>query len=168
MASSERDSRPGSERSGLANGLSAQDVLERVPQQAPFRFIDAIHELDREHIVASYRFPEDADFYRGHFPGNPITPGVILVETMAQAGVVAQGIYLYALEFSAEEVEKVITVFTDANVEFSGQVLPGDRVTTTGRVKFFRRKKLRATVEMRKDDGSLVCSGELSGMGVPK
>ena len=168
MASSERDSRPGSERSGLANGLSAQDVLERVPQQAPFRFIDAIHELDREHIVASYRFPEDADFYRGHFPGNPITPGVILVETMAQAGVVAQGIYLYALEFSAEGVEKVITVFTDANVEFSGQVLPGDRVTTTGRVKFFRRKKLRATVEMRKDDGSLVCSGELSGMGVPK
>jgi 3-hydroxyacyl-[acyl-carrier-protein] dehydratase len=87
---------------------------------------------------------------------------------MAQAGVVAQGIYLYALEFSAEEVEKVITVFTDVNVEFSGQVLPGDRVTTTGRVKFFRRKKLRAAVEMRKDDGSLVCSGELSGMGVPK
>ena len=156
--------------SGVGTGatpLAPAEVLERVPQQAPFRFIDSIHELDREHIVASYRFREDADFYRGHFPGNPITPGVILVEAMAQAGVVAQGIYLYALEFSAEEVEKVVTVFTDANVEFSGQVLPGDRVTTTGRVRFFRRKKLRADVEMRKDDGSLVCSGELAGMGVP-
>ena len=149
-------------------GLAGEEVLALVPQQAPFRFIDAIHELDREHIVASYRFPEDADFYRGHFPGNPITPGVILVEAMAQAGVVAQGIYLYALEFSSEEVEKVITVFTDANVEFSGQVSPGDRVTTTGRVVFFRRKKLRAQVEMRKDDGTLVCSGELSGMGVAR
>ena len=149
-------------------GLAREEVLALVPQQAPFRFIDEIHELDREHVVASYRFPEDADFYRGHFPGNPITPGVILVEAMAQAGVVAQGIYLYALEFSAEEVEKVITVFTDANVEFLGQVFPGDRVTTTGRVLFFRHKKLRAQVEMRKEDGTVVCSGELSGMGVAR
>jgi 3-hydroxyacyl-[acyl-carrier-protein] dehydratase len=152
----------------VGSRLSAAEVLARVPQQEPFRFIDAIHELDREHIVASYRFPENADFYRGHFPGNPITPGVILIETMAQAGVVALGIYLYALEVGAEEIEKIVTVFTDCAVDFSGQVMPGDRVTTTGRVKFFRRKKLRAEVEMRLDDGTLVCSGELSGMGVPR
>jgi len=139
-----------------------------VPQQEPFRFIDEITELDEEHIVASYRFRPDADFYRGHFPGNPITPGVILTETMAQAGVVAFGIYLYALETSLEEVNKMLTIFTDANVDFTGSVKPGDRVTTTGRVKFFRRKKLRATVEMKLDDGTVVCSGELSGMGVPR
>jgi acyl-CoA thioesterase FadM len=47
-------------------------------------------------------------------------------------------------------------------------VKPGDRVTTTGRIKFFRRKKLRAAFEMKLDDGTLVCSGELSGMGVPR
>lgn len=152
----------------MGSELSAAEVLARVPQQEPFRFIDTIHELDREHIVASYRFPENADFYRGHFPGNPITPGVILIETMAQAGVVALGIYLYALEVGAEEIEKIVTVFTDCTIDFSGQVMPGDRVTTTGRVKFFRRKKLRAEVEMRLDDGTLVCSGELSGMGVPR
>ena len=139
-----------------------------MPQQEPFRFIDEITELDEEHIVASYRFRPDADFYRGHFPGNPITPGVILTETMAQAGVVAFGIYLYALETSLEEVNKMLTIFTDANVDFTGSVKPGDRVTTTGRVKFFRRKKLRATVEMKLDDGTVVCSGELSGMGVPR
>ena len=152
----------------MGRELSPAETLELVPQQEPFRFIEAIHELDREHIVASYRFSEDADFYRGHFPGNPITPGVILVETMAQAGVVAQGIYLYALEFDAADVEKIVTVFTDANVDFTGSVKPGDRVTTTGRVKFFRRKKLRAEVEMKLDDGTVVCSGELSGMGVPR
>ena len=65
--------------------LSADEVLARVPQQPPFRFIDEILELDAEHILAGYRFREDAGFYRGHFPGNPITPGVILLETMAQA-----------------------------------------------------------------------------------
>ena len=151
----------------MGRDLSPDEVLALVPQQAPFRFIDEISEIDREHIVASYRFPEDADFYRGHFPGNPITPGVILVEAMAQAGVVAQGLYLYALDFDAEEIEKVVTVFTDANVDFTGQVLPGERITTTGRVQFFRRKKLRAEVETRLDDGTVVCSGVLSGMGVP-
>ena len=151
----------------VGRDLSPDEVLALVPQQAPFRFIDEISEIDREHIVASYRFPEDADFYRGHFPGNPITPGVILVEAMAQAGVVAQGLYLYALDFDAEEIEKVVTVFTDANVDFTGQVLPGERITTTGRVQFFRRKKLRAEVEMCLDDGTVVCSGVLSGMGVP-
>jgi 3-hydroxyacyl-[acyl-carrier-protein] dehydratase len=152
----------------VASDLTPEEVLALVPQQEPFRFIDEILELDDDHIVASYRFREDADFYRGHFPGNPVTPGVILTEAMAQTGVVALGIYLYAKAFSADEVDKLVTVFTDANVEFSGVVKPGDRVVTTGRKKFFRRKKLRAEVEMRLDDGTIVCSGELSGMGVPR
>lgn len=152
----------------MGDVLSKEAVLAAVPQQAPFRFIDEIVELDAEHIVARYAFPPSSDFYRGHFPGNPITPGVILVETAAQAAVVAFGIYLYALEVGRAELEKILTIFTDCSVEFSGTVLPGDRVTTTGRIKFFRRKKLRASFEMKKDDGTLVCSGELSGMGVPR
>ena len=148
--------------------LSKEEVLALVPQQAPFRFIDEIQQLDQEHIVATYTYPVDSDFYRGHFPGNPITPGAILVETMAQAGVVALGLYLCALERSPEELQKLITVFTDANVEFSCSVLPGERVTTVGRKTFFRRLKLRSEVEMKLDDGTVVCSGVLSGMGVPR
>ena len=148
--------------------LNPKEVLALVPQQEPFRFIDEILELDSEHIVAAYTFREDADFYRGHFPGNPITPGVILIETMAQAGVVAFGIALYAAEHFAAEVEKLITVFTDANVDFTGQVRPGDRDITTGRKQFFRRKKLRAEVEMALEDGTVVCSGTLSGMGIAR
>jgi 3-hydroxyacyl-[acyl-carrier-protein] dehydratase len=146
--------------------LTPAEVLALVPQQEPFRFIDEILELDDEHIVAAYRFREDADFFRGHFPGNPVTPGVILIETMAQAGVVALGIYLYAAQHSLEDVQKTVTVFTDAQVEFSGLVKPGDRVITTGRKQFFRRKKLRADVEMKLEDGTVVCAGQLSGIGV--
>ena len=152
----------------MGDVLSTAEVPEMVPQQAPFRFIDEIVELDKDHIVARYTFPADSDFYRGHFPGNPITPGVILIETAAQAGVVAFGIYLYALETSREDVGKLLTIFTDCSIDFSGTVLPGDRVTTTSTVKFFRRRKLRAAFEMKLDDGTVVCSGELSGMGVPQ
>lgn len=148
--------------------LSPEVVLGMVPQQEPFRFIDEIVELDQEHIVARYTFPEGSDFYRGHFPGNPITPGVILIETAAQAGVVAFGIYLYAADTSRADVDKLLTIFTDCAIDFSGMVKPGDRVTTTGRLKQWRRKKLRAEFEMKLDDGTVVCSGELSGMGVPR
>ena len=86
----------------------------------------------------------------------------------AQAVVVAFGIALVARESGREEVEKLLTIFTDCQVDFSGTVKPGDRVTTTGRKKFWRRKKLRAEFEMKLDDGTVVCSGEVSGMGVPR
>jgi 3-hydroxyacyl-[acyl-carrier-protein] dehydratase len=152
----------------VGDSLTKHEVLGLVPQQEPFRFIDEIVELDAEHIVARYTFSPEADFYRGHFPGNPITPGVILIEAAAQTAVVAFGIYLYALEMSREDVDKMLTVFTDCSIDFSGAVRPGDQVQTTGRIKFFRRKKLRASFEMTLDDGSVVCSGELSGMGVPR
>lgn len=148
--------------------MTPEAVLAAIPQQEPFRFIDEILELGPDHIVAATTFRPEADFYRGHFPGNPITPGVILIEAMAQAGVVALGIHLLERQIGAEEAAKYTTLFTEAEVEFSGVVEPGTRVVTTGRVVFFRRRKLRAAVEMKREDGTLVCSGTLSGMGVPK
>lgn len=149
-------------------GPTPTEVLAAVPHRAPFRFIDEILELDEQHIVAAHRFPADADFYRGHFPGDPITPGVLLVESMAQAGVVALGIYLVARESSLEDAKRLLSVFTDATVEFSGIVRPGERVLIHGRKVFFRRRKLRAETEMRLEDGTLVCAGTLSGMGVAR
>lgn len=147
--------------------LTPHEVLERLPQQEPFRFVDEILELDEEHIVGRYRFRPDADFYRGHFPGNPVTPGVILVESMAQVGIVALGIYLLARD-SGDDLDKIVTLFTDINVDFGGVVKPGDRVTTTAKRQFWRRRKLRSEAEMKLDDGTVVCSGTVSGMGVPR
>jgi 3-hydroxyacyl-[acyl-carrier-protein] dehydratase len=144
--------------------MTPDAVLAAVPHRPPFRFIEEILELDQEHIVASYRFPEDAEFYRGHFPGNPITPGVLLLETMAQAGVVAHGIYLLG---SDPARPRMLTLFTDASVEFSGVVRPGQRVITRGKKLVFRRLFLRSAVEMTLEDGTVVCSGTLAGMGVP-
>ena len=145
---------------------SPAQVLALLPQQEPFRFVDEIVEVDAEHIVARYTFHPEADFYRGHFPGNPITPGVLLVEAMAQTGVVALGIYLVARERGIEEVWRVLTVFTDVTAEFSGVVRPGDTVTVSARKVFFRRMKLRADVEMRKGDGSIVATATVAGMGI--
>src|SRR5438094_8049582 len=138
----------------MAGEATPAAVLDAMPHRPPFRFIDEILELDDEHIVAAYRFPADADFYRGHFPGNPITPGVLLLEAMAQAGVVAHGIYLLG-----RTDMRLLTLFTDATVEFSGIVRPGQRVLTRGRKLVFRRRLLRSAVEMQLEDGTIVCRG---------
>jgi 3-hydroxyacyl-[acyl-carrier-protein] dehydratase len=146
--------------------LDGRAVLELLPQQEPFRFVDEILEVDDDHIVSRYTFRTEAEFYRGHFPGNPITPGVLLIEAMAQTGVVALGIYLVARERGAEDVKRVLTVFTDVTAEFSGVVRPGDTVTISAHKVFFRRMKLRAEVEMRQSDGTLVAQATVAGMGI--
>ena len=146
--------------------LSGKEILTLLPQQEPFRFVDNILEVDEDHIIANYRFRPEADFYKGHFPGNPVTPGVILLESLAQVGVVAIGIYLFALEEGLRGVTDKIALFVDADVEFSGIVLPGEKVIISGKKVFFRRNKLRTEAMMTTEDGSLVCSGTISGLRV--
>ncbi len=152
-----------------ADRETRERILKAVPQQRPFRFIDEILELDGDHIVGAYRFREDEDFYRGHFPDRPITPGVILIETMAQTGVVAFGIYLVTAgnDRSLEEAKGLRTLFTVAeNVEFNGLVKPGERVIIRAEKVYFRRGSLKAKIAMERESGEVVCSGVLAGMGV--
>ena len=152
-----------------ADRETQEKVLSAVPQQPPFRFIDEILELDEERIVGAYRFREDEYFYRGHFPGRPVTPGVILMEAMAQTGVAAFGIYLTLREGgkTAGDVTGLLTLFTLADgVEFTGIVSPGERVIIRGRKVFFRRGSLRTKVTMERENGEIVCSAVLTGAGV--
>jgi len=137
-----------------------------MPQAEPFRFVDRVLEVDRAHIVASYRFRENAFFYPGHFPGAPITPGVIVLEAMAQCGLVLHGLYLLALELTREDLAAYRTMFTNAQIEWDSGVYPGDLIITRGEVVAFRRHRMRVRVETKNDRGQMVARGEIAGMGV--
>ena len=146
-----------------------QEVLALVPQKEPFRFIDEIISLDDEKIVGAYRFREDEYFYRGHFPGHPITPGVILIETMAQTGVVAFGIYLLSRQknMRPSQMNLPVSLFSLADgVEFKKIVGPGERVIVKAKKIYFRKNFIKANVSMEKENGEIICFGELSGVGV--
>lgn len=153
-----------------ADPILRRRILEMVPQRHPFRFIEEILELDEEHIVGVYRFRSDEYFYPGHFPGLPVTPGVILIETMAQTGVVAFGLYLNLLRGKGERpIEDPVTLFTLAEqVEFSGVVRPGELVRVMGQKVYFRGNQLKVDCVMTRSDGDEVCSGTLAGKGVPR
>lgn len=152
-----------------ANQDTRDMILKSIPQQHPFRFIDEILELDESSIVGAYRFRAEGYFYKGHFPDRPITPGVLLIETMAQTGVVPLWLYLTMLQGhkSLQETKEMITLFTLADkVEFFGIVLPEERVVVRGEKLYFRRGSLKAKVSMERENGELVCCGILAGTGV--
>lgn len=158
----------GLKREGSPRRLTSDEVLARVPQQTPFRFIDEIREISDEHVVSSYRYRLDEFFYRGHFLSDPVTPGVILLETMAQTALVALGIYLLCAgprgvsELSARQR----TLFTEAQVEFFEIVRPGTQVIVRGEREFWRRSKLRSRVVMHSEIGTLIAEGTVAGIGV--
>ncbi len=154
----------------MADLQYARQILELIPQQPPFRFIDDIAAIEGGKICAVYRFRENEYFYRGHFPGNPITPGVILIEAMAQTGVVALGISLLLQEGAPSEMLKnMTTLFAFAeSIEFSGIVHPGEKVVIQGEKIYYRKGVLKSKVSMMRENGEIVCIGLLTGTGVLK
>ena len=140
-------------------------ALALVPHRPPFRFIDEILTLDGGSILSRYRFREDEYFYAGHFPNRPITPGVILVEAMAQTGLVALGIALMLREgITAKKIEKTAFLFALADgVQFDRAVYPGETILIEGRNLLFRRGTIRSAVQIRGEGGESVCCGILTG-----
>ena len=153
--------------------LTREKVLNMLPQRAPFRFIDLIKELSDSHAVSEYRFREDEYFYRGHFPDNPVTPGVILLEAMAQTGLVALGIYLLMKgdqdgqqDINNNQTLQMTTLFTDCQADFFKMVPPGSKIIVRAEKVFWRKNKLRSQVELILDNNEVAASGCISGLGV--
>lgn len=149
----------------MVDSVIKDKILNSVPQKYPFRFIEDIIEISDKHIIGKYTFKENEFFYQGHFPNMPITPGVIILETMAQTGVVALGLYL---EYINNKPLNKLTLFTEAQVEFTNSVLPGETVLVRGDLIYYRKNKIKSKVEVKKDNGLLVAIGELAGVGIEK
>jgi len=98
------------------------DIKSLLPHREPFLFVDEIVSADDNGSVSTHTFTEYEFFFKGHFPEYPVVPGVILCETMAQAGGAA-------LSFQKKVPEGSLFFFASLDkVKFRNQVRPGDKV----------------------------------------
>ena len=136
------------------------DILSKLPYGKPFLFVDKLTHLDENGVEGCFTFNKELDFYKGHFKDNPLTPGVILTETMAQIGVVCLGIYLLGNNFSS--ITKI--ALTSSEVEYLKPVFPGEKVTVISEKVYFRFGKLKCIVKMLNSNNEEVCHGTISGL----
>lgn len=101
-----------------------EEVKAAIPHREPFLFVDEIVECSDKRIVCKKTFTEKEDFFRGHYPGSPIVPGVLLCEAAMQAGAI-----LLTRIFSDEKIEgRVPVVAKMGEVRFKQMVHPGDTI----------------------------------------
>lgn len=142
--------------------MEEQNIIELLPYQRPFLFVDAIDTVSENEIRGHYTFRKDEYFYKGHFKDNPITPGVILTECMAQIGLVCFGIFL--LKDELQNAKKPQVALTSNKIDFYLPVLPGEKVIVHSEKEVFRFNKLMCKVKMLNKKGELVARGVISGM----
>jgi 3-hydroxyacyl-[acyl-carrier-protein] dehydratase len=143
-----------------------KDVLELLPYKSSFLFVDNISFLNEDEVIGDYTLKKDAFFYEDHFAGNPVTPGSIITEIMAQIGVVVLGIHLATLapaEFIVTGEGGLFPLLTSTDVSFYKMVLPGEKVTVISKKQYFRFGKLKCYVEMHNASGEIIAKGIFSG-----
>src|ERR1043166_3873376 len=100
-------------------------VTDLIPHRPPFLFVDEIVSESPDGLVAKRTWRSDEDFYKGHYPGVPITPGVILCESVFQAAACYLSMKTRAAEKASEGVPLLVKI---SDVRFRSPVYPGDTI----------------------------------------
>ncbi len=142
--------------------MTSKEIIALLPYSAPFLFVNEILSIDENSVVGTFRFDANQSFYQGHFKNNPVTPGVILTECMAQIGVVCLGVYLVNSE--GGNVEDAQIGLTSSEIDFFKPVFPNETVTVKSTKEYFRFNKLKCNVELFNEKEELICRGKIAGM----
>ena len=104
--------------------MSTPQILDLIPHRPPFLFVDEIVSETPDGLIARKTWRADEDFYKGHYPNAPITPGVLLCESVFQTG----ALFLARSLKNQGQAEGVPLMAKISDVRFRNPVYPGDTV----------------------------------------
>ena len=135
--------------------LNKEQIESIIPQRAPFLMIDEVEEYQPgEYCIGYKNVTGDEYFFKGHFPGNPIMPGVLITESLAQAGAVAI--------LSLEENKGKNALFAGIDkMKFKKMVVPGDKLKLEVRI-IKRKGPIGVGEAIATVDGKIAAKGELT------
>lgn len=136
--------------------LDLEQIKEIIPHRDPFLLIDEVIDVEPGVRVTSKKhIKENEDWFRGHFPGNPVQPGVLMIEMLAQAGAVCA--------LSMEENKGKIAFFAGIDkARFKGVVRPGDTLTLEVEMTKFKGPIGFGKAIATNQDGKKVVVAEIS------
>jgi len=103
--------------------LTVKDILEILPHRYPMLLIDGVTEMDEKGITGIKNVTFNEPYFQGHFPGEPIMPGVLQIEAAAQAAAI------WCLKTQVENAADYLVLFAAIEkVKFKAQVVPGDQL----------------------------------------
>lgn len=142
--------------------MKIEEIKKILPHRYPFLLVDRVLEQGEDSIKALKNVTANEEFFNGHFPGQPIMPGVLQVEALAQAGAIM------LMTQKVDDPGDSLMVFTGINkCKFRRQVVPGDQLILEVELGSMRRNFVtmigKATV-----DGEVACELEASAALVPK
>lgn len=101
-------------------------ILDNIPQREPFLFIENIVDRSENSVTTSKKLTGEEDFFRGHFPGSPVFPGVLMCEAVFQTGAL-----LMSLKGQSAGGNKKAVVTRIQNAKFKNMAVPGDELHIT-------------------------------------
>ncbi|MDE2144298.1 MAG: hypothetical protein KGJ84_17970, partial [Elusimicrobia bacterium] len=142
--------------------MTPAEIIALLPQRRPARFVDEVLEVDAEHIVTKYTWTEED--CAGHFPGNPVVPGVKMLEMSSQTAIVAWGLFKNGGAAAAQDA-----FFTQVDpAMFKMSVRPGETVVCRATVATDGFMSVESKFSGGPKDGETIFAGKIKGVWVPK
>ncbi len=129
-------------------------ITDLIPHRPPFLFIDEVVEASDTALTARRTWRAEENFYQGHYPNSPITPGVLLCEAVFQAGAAFMSLQARAADASAGEGVPLLAKISD--VRFRTPIFPGDTVLITVEKQEAMGGFTMMKGVVKKDDGTRV------------
>ena len=135
----------------MATVVDIKRILEMIPHRYPMLMVDRVIEMQLDHSAVGVKNVSiNEPYFQGHFPSEPVMPGVLIIEAMAQTAAV-----LVVATFGAESEGKLVYFMSIDGVRFRRPVMPGDRLE-------LRVVKVQSRANVWKFDGKAMVDGKVA------